>query len=116
MHFSKKILAILFLGVSECFETGAIIGSFFDLFPVFGSGQSKKKNLVEKKKFVPILSVWPRKSFETLAIIVIFRKKKQRKKKGAKKKAAQKKKKSEKKISECAFPLFTCRAVILLVF
>ena len=61
--------------------------------------------------FVPILSVWPGKSFETLAIIVIFRKKKEeRKKKSAKKKRA------KKKIPEWAFPLFTCKAVILLVF
>ena len=35
---------------------------------------------------MPILLVWLGKSFETLAIIVIFRKKKQRKKKQPKKK------------------------------
>ena len=51
---------------------------------------------------MPILSVWAKKSFETLAIIVIFRtkKKKQRKKK---KKSA--KKKSEKKNFRARFSL-----------
>ena len=41
---------------------------------------------------MPILSVWAKKSFETLAIIVIFRKKKQRKKKQRKEKERAKKK------------------------
>ena len=44
------------------------------------------------------MSVWPRKSFETLAIIVIFRKKR-----GAKKK--ERKKESEKKSSRVCFSL-----------
>ena len=67
---------------------------FLTRFQFLGPG-SRKKKLVEKI-FVPILSVWARKSFETLAIIVIFRKKK----------AAQKKaqKKSEKKIQSVLFP------------
>ena len=58
---------------------------FFDPFPVFGSGQSKKK--IGRKNFMPILSVWARKSFQTLAIIVIFRKKKAAQKKERKKRA-----------------------------
>ena len=51
---------------------------------------------------MPILSVWANKSFETLAIIVIFRKKKAAQKKGAqnkKRKAAQKK--NEKNFRVC---------------
>ena len=59
-----------------------------------------------------MLSVWRGKSLETLAIIVIFRKKKEERKK----KESAKKKSENKKIPECAFPLFTCSAVILLVF
>ena len=39
---TKKFLAILFLGVSKHIETVTVIESFFDPFPVFGSGQSKK--------------------------------------------------------------------------
>ena len=43
---------------------------------------------------MPILSVWPGKSFETLAIIVIFRKKKE-----------EREKKEQKKISRVCFSL-----------
>ena len=95
MHLSKNFLAILFLGVSKRIETVAVIESFFDPFPVFGSGQSKKK--IGRKNFVPILSVWARNSFETLAIIVIFRKKKAAQKK-------ERKKKERKKIQSVLFP------------
>ena len=48
---------------------------------------------------MPILSVWRGKSFETLAIIVIFRKKKEERKK------KERKKKSEKKIFRVCFSL-----------
>ena len=88
MHFSKKFLAILFLGVSVCFETGAIIGSFF--WPVSSFWVRAVEKKIGRKNFVPILSVWARKSFETLAIIVIFRKKKQRKKRAQKKRGKKK--------------------------
>ena len=52
---------------------------FLTRFQFLGPGSWKKKNW--SKNFVPILSVWARKSFETLAIIVIFRKKKTAQKK-----------------------------------
>ena len=71
---------------------------FLTRFQYFGSRQLKKI-FGRKKNFLPILSVWPGKSFETLAIIVIFRKKKERKKK-------QRKKKSEKKRFQSV--LFPC--------
>ena len=67
---------------------------FLTRFQFLGPGSRKKK--IGRKNFVPILSVWARKSFETLAIIVIFRKKKQRKKRAQKK--------SEKKIQSVLFP------------
>ena len=95
MHLTKKILAILFLGVSKHFERVAIIESFF--WPVSSfwvRAVKKKKKKIGRKNFVPILSVWARKSFETLAIIVIFRKKKAAQKK-------ERKKKSEKKFRVC---------------
>ena len=55
---------------------------------------------------MPILSVWRGKSFETLAIIVIFRKKKEeRKKKERKKKERKKKTRAKKKSSRLCFSL-----------
>ena len=75
---------------------------FLTRFQFLGPGSQKKK--LVKKNFVPFLSVCAKKSFETLAIIVIFRKKKN----SAKEKRAQKKssakKKSEKKIQSVLFP------------
>ena len=59
---------------------------------------------------MPILSVWRGKSFEALAIIVIFRKKKEERKK------KEYKKKSEKKSSRVCFSLIYVQPVILLVF
>ena len=68
---------------------------FLTRFQFLGPGSRKK---IGRKNFVPILSVWARKSFETLSIIVIFRKKKA----AQKKKSA--KKKSEKKFQSVLFP------------
>ena len=54
--FEKKNLAILFVGVSECFETGAIVGSFFlTRFQFLGPGsQKKKKNWSKKFRAHPV--------------------------------------------------------------
>ena len=68
---------------------------FLSHFFVIAAPISEKNS---QQNFMPILSFWPGKSFETLAIIVIFRKKKS----SAKNKRAQKK--SEKKIQSVLFP------------
>ena len=71
---------------------------FLTRFQFLGPGSRKKKK-IGRKNFVPILSVWARKSFETLAIIVIFRKKKKQRKK-----KERKKKRAKKKIQSVLFP------------